>query len=1330
MDNNEDNAPQSPEPSVKRTSSFKKWLLGTLVLLILGVTGGIYWLISTPSGLHWLLATASRVTDGALTFSGVTGSLHRTFHAQSIAFRDDELVALVEDLTFRWQPQHLLTGNLLIEALTIQSVEVHSAPSEEEEPATLPESLRLPISIAVNKLGIRSLKAYTLGNDAPDVVITDLALRLDSDGQRHHLQTLALELEWGKIAGNLQIDADPPFDLASRLVFYNWATAANTDGKPSHIAIRLGGNLEQVKAALAVKDGELDGQGTLSLHPFAEMPLSAMDLSFTGLNPSVFSPDLPTANLSFHGRLNETQAGQLAGHIVTNNTMARPLDKDGLPLKEVRMQVAITNENIQLSDIVIRLSEQDSAKGSLAGDLSWQISTQSGSANILVQQLNPAMLDSSLRPAKLSGNLQFDGNQDSQQGQITLHDKALRLNMDMALSRTTSAITVEKLRVVHGDSSLSGHGILHMDESQPFTFEGLLKQFDVSAFVDAPRSDLNASFKLAGQLAPQPVGNIDFAIKQSHFANQPITGQGVVALKQPNHIQSDARLRLGDNQLEIKGKLGNPNDRLLLTLSAPKLAQLGLGLQGDIDSRIMLSGTFDRPGVAFEIDSNHFNFRDEHQLSHLKTKGSLHGTAIELDLRTGDYRMGTETYLQKLSVELTGTQAQHKLLLKSDIDQTTELLFQASGGLITKPGNAQHFQWNGMFEKITLTGPVPLNLVTQPTVRISPEQAILGHTRITVAGGEIDIRDTQWTPKQWSTQGSFTSIALQSGDLPPGNNFEPLKLGGDWRFTADRQLTGRLRIQQEGGDFVLPLETPFALGLQTLTLNLLAEGNDLSGQLVVRGKHIGETTAQARVPLQPTDTAWEIRKDAPLSGNLQLNLPDLAWIGPILNDGLHSGGQLAAQAMLSGTLEQPILQGKVTGDGLSIALLDEGLQLKEGKLAVRFDQDRLQLDTLNFTAPLEKPSKDRLLKNLKLARESGRLDVRGSLDFRNQQSELTIETDHLPLTQQANRWIVVSGNGLVDLKDRALNIKGKIVTDVGFLKQPEAGKPELADDVIISSQAEAESEPESPALQVNLDATLDLGERFFLRASGLEGRLAGQLRLRSQPGQLLSAVGTIATRDTRFEAYGQRLLVRRGIVNFDGPLDNPGLNILAVRTNLPPGSEAELSGVIDQPSQDSSINALAVRGGSRVEAGVEITGTVRRPKITLVSRPEVPDSEKLSWIVLGRPPDAGGLDSALLLSAAGSILGGSDESLLDSITQGLGIDDFSIRQQEGGSLTNQVGTVGKRLSSRAYMSYERGLTSASAGIAKLTYSLFPNISVVTQAGDDSAVDLFYNFQFD
>lgn len=1325
-DNHDDNTPETPAPR----RSFRKWLLTGLMLLLLSLASGAYWLIYTPSGLLWLLTTASSATGGALAFSGVSGSL-QSLQAQSIAYREDALHAQVQDLTFRWQPQRLLTGDLVIEALTARDVALHTVPAEEEEPATMPESLRIPLGIAIDKLGILSLRIFTLGNETPDLVLTHLALRLESDGRLHRVRTFTLEHEAARIAGNLLIGADSPFDLSGQLVLHSWPGASSEADLPGHAALRLAGNLTQTDVMLAIKDGPLAGQGRLRLHPFAKLPLSMLHLAVSGLNPHRYSPDLPQADLNLQSELKANETGPLQGHLHINNPMARPLDQEGLPLRELRTLLAISDQTIALDALAIRLSGQDSPKGSLSGNLLWRIEDQSGSASIEVTQLDPATLDTSLRPAKLSGKLQFDGDSSAQQGHITLHDKAQRLNLEMALSHAAAAVTIETLKLVHGDSSLSGHGRLQLDEAQPFTFEGLLKQFDVSAFVDAPRSDLNAGFKLAGQLAPEPVASMDFTIKPSHFANQPLSGQGTLKLDHPQRLQSDTRLRLGDNRLELKGRLGQAKDQLLLTLTAPNLAQLGVGLQGNLDARITLTGMLDRPGLAFDIGAQRINFQDAHQLAQLKAKGSLHGTAIGLDLQASDYRMGTETYFQTLSVGLTGTQARHRLSLKSDIDPSTQAQFQASGGLSIDDQASQPFQWRGAIEQLAMTGTVPFELATRPAVLISPELVTLGAARILVANGEVNLHETRWTPRQWSTQGAFTHITLRPNHAP-ADDFEPLRLGGSWQLAADQQLNGRVRIQRERGDLALPLETPFAVGLETLSLTLLAESNNLNGQLAIRGKHIGDTSAQISLPLQPTDTAWEIAQDARLDGNLRFDLPDLAWLGPVLDDNLRSGGRLAARVALAGTFEQPALQGDISGEALTVTLLDEGLHLQDGKLAIRLDQDTLQLDTLNFTAPLEKLSKDRLLRNLKLARQSGKLDMQGDLNLRTQQSTLTIELDHLPLVQQTERWIVVSGNSQVGLKERMLDIQGKIVSNVGFLRQPEKGMPGLADDVVIISQTE--TDPKAAGLQVNLDATLDLGDQFFLRASGLEGRLAGQLRVRSRPGKALRATGSIATRDTRFEAYGQQLLVRRGIVNFDGPLDNPGLNILAVRSTLPPGAtEGELSGMVDhQRYQDAGLTALEVRSTAQVEAGVEVTGTVRRPQIRLVSRPEVPDSEKLAWIVLGRAPDAGGLDSALLLSAAGSIFGGqADEGIMDNISRGLGLDEFSIRQRSGeDALTGQVGMVGKRLSERAYLSYERGLTATSAGIARLTYSLFPNISVVTRAGEDSSVDLFYNFEFD
>ena len=166
------------------------------------------------------------------------------------------------------------------------------------------------------------------------------------------------------------------------------------------------------------------------------------------------------------------------------------------------------------------------------------------------------------------------------------------------------------------------------------------------------------------------------------------------------------------------------------------------------------------------------------------------------------------------------------------------------------------------------------------------------------------------------------------------------------------------------------------------------------------------------------------------------------------------------------------------------------------------------------------------------------------------------------------------------------------------------------------------------------------------------------------------ATGSIRTVGGRFDAYGQKLAIERGIINFQGLIDNPGLNIRAVRGNLP------------------------------VEAGVEVTGTARRPVVRLVSDPEVPDAEKLSWLVLGHAPDQQrGQDSAVLLAAAQTILGGQDGGPLKAVQRGLGIDEFGISsgrldgsgQQQTSRIasttgfgpsdttTGQIVSVGKRL---------------------------------------------------
>jgi translocation and assembly module TamB len=387
------------------------------------------------------------------------------------------------------------------------------------------------------------------------------------------------------------------------------------------------------------------------------------------------------------------------------------------------------------------------------------------------------------------------------------------------------------------------------------------------------------------------------------------------------------------------------------------------------------------------------------------------------------------------------------------------------------------------------------------------------------------------------------------------------------------------------------------------------------------------------------------------------------------------------------------------------------VHLQQGHLAAHFDQDILYIDTLNFTSPHEQPPRDHLLAGLNLAPEAGSISATGAVDLAGKNGDLQITASHLPLTQRKDRWIIASGSGRANLDKNKIILNGSITADAGLISQPVAGRPQLSDDVLFTGQQSLVRNEQF----IVVDAVLDLGKQFYLRASGLEARLAGQLHLRGEPGHSQRVTGTIEANEASYEAYGQHLIVERGIVNFQGPLEDPGVNILALRKNLP------------------------------VEAGVEVIGTVRRPVVKLVSTPNVPDSEKLSWIVLGHAPDDGGSDAPTLIAAAESIFGGQSGGITSQLTHALGVDEFSIRQAgnssrnvygtpltpqnvNGAPLSNQIVTIGKRLSARASISYEQGV-SAAAGVTKLTYTLTPRISIVTQAGADNAIDVFYTFSF-
>ncbi|MFT7958344.1 translocation/assembly module TamB domain-containing protein, partial [Salmonella enterica subsp. enterica serovar Typhimurium] len=75
------------------------------------------------------------------------------------------------------------------------------------------------------------------------------------------------------------------------------------------------------------------------------------------------------------------------------------------------------------------------------------------------------------------------------------------------------------------------------------------------------------------------------------------------------------------------------------------------------------------------------------------------------------------------------------------------------------------------------------------------------------------------------------------------------------------------------------------------------------------------------------------------------------------------------------------------------------------------------------------------------------------------------------------------------------------------------------------------------------------------------------------------------------------------------------------------------------PIANPNINILAMRRNQDVEAGVSVTGNANQPRVQLVSEPNVPDDEKLSWMMFGHGTDSSSIGQRTASSQALALVG-------------------------------------------------------------------------------------------
>jgi translocation and assembly module TamB len=847
---------------------------------------------------------------------------------------------------------------------------------------------------------------------------------------------------------------------------------------------------------------------------------------------------------------------------------------------------------------------------------------------------------------------------------------------------------------------------------------GTLQGFNPATFGSPLPGSISGSFDGSGRLGANWHGALALALQPSTLAGAPFWGHAKLAADRQRVSNADLDLHLGPNVLAASGSFGTPRDQLAWRIDAGQLGVLGEAFGGALRGSGTLAGTIDAPSLTAALEGQNLRLFGKHAIRALRASANLGSgqgpnDPLAADLQLTDYSSGA-TRVAQARLQSSGTRAAHTLSLSARGDQF-DALFEARGGWTANSwnGTVSALQNKGLYA-FNLQAPVPLRIATPAGAGFAglarPEQVVFNGAVIRLPAGSINIESLVKLGPRWNSRGSATGVTLKylaevapmirdslGGDLTLGAQWA-LDLRAAGAAGGAPALDGNVHVFREAGDLIAGADVPVALGLRELDARADVTGGALRVQVRVDGTRAGRASIDGTAQM----LQGRLANDSPLRLVANADMGSIAWLAPLsAQPGLQLDGKLQMAVTGGGTIGAPVLNGNINGDALAVNWPDQGVRLAGGELRAVLAGDQLQLQRLWFRG------------------QQGNAVADGTIRFGGAEPsmQLKLVANKLDAVARPDRTVVVSGQATLVRDAHRFALEGNFRVDRALVELAPQGRPTLSDDVVVLGRGAAAA-PQKPVSTVPLavDLTADLGNDFRLRGMGIDANLAGSVRLRKSGDRPPRINGTIRALNGTYAAYGQNLTIERAVLTFSGAYDNPSLDILAVHKR-PDG----------EPLSDTN-----------VEAGVQVRGTALSPQAKLVSTPNVSDSDKLSWLVLGHGMEGtSGNEADVLGAAASALLGGAGGGggFGSKLSSALGVDELSFHQAANQGTGNAPGvestvvTIGKRISQRLYLSFEQGAATTSS-VVRLRYKVNPRVTLQFQTGTNTALDVLYSWAFD
>ena len=1213
------------------------------LLLVLSVASA---LVATQTGSRWLLNKAIATLNDesrSLRYDSAQGTLLWGMTLGNLHYRQGDNRVQVGSLALEWNPTALLARSLLVDRVVISDLDVlwhasDSPPSEEPFSDPLAGILPLPVDISLRSITLRNAVLEFDGNQQQ---IALLQLTASLQQQTLLISGLALDSPLLGLQGELSAQLAPPYPLRTDLQ-WQWQqalpTGLDTAAMQPQGALHLSGDLNNLIISHqlhAPLQMTSDGNAVLDLFPQGSARSQAFSVHHQ-LPPQI--PALATIAPDLQLRIDGaefTTTGWIEALHVTGLASMRLIDAAGAsPLPPI--------------------------------GLSWN--TLVDAQGLELQQLSASTPSGSLSS---SGRVRWS--------------EGLAVDIDYSVREDDAGQYQALLPAGLSPGALSSSGSLSWHSSE-----------DSSA------------------------GSFAIDSLQAELNGYPLSGGGSLSFGNGDYRLDGISLRSASNLLRVDGHLAEEIE-LNWELQAPDLQTLSSLLAGSVTAHGNISGTPEQPRVDMTAQGEALSW-DDIRIGRLALEGDYAQGENNLSLNIGDITLATQ-HISTVQVRLSGQPDDHRGSI--DISSDLAIAHLGFGGALT---SEESVQWSGSLRDGQIRSEFGHWGVSEPVaVAVSADAlAVSAHCWQELRGAALCLEANR-------DGGQLTALARLS-DLPlamfnappPGQQpaeFPPSLLPRlpsgttlDGELSADVRVSGELaaptlQFSVDAGSSSVtvippdsaappeagtpdeePATSPQRFDWPVASLSgSLEQGNwQATGELTFLQPDIADTGISAQ---GSAGARLLLSADGILDGVVDIGFDDLSWLEAFVPQIGSLDGSLRGQARITGTLAAPLVGGNLNLLASSLAVPALGVQI------TGLDLSALSANGRDFSISGTASSGDGYL----------RIDSELSDLMSDSRSlRLALNGENFELLNRPELHLIITPQLEISSSESGINASGTLllpVVDARPVALPESAL-DVSRDTVLVGQADDIEPVRNAALgdrgildQIPLTGQIRvvLGDEVRFSGFGLTAHLAGELDLTQRAAGAPLAYGELAVLEGNYSTYGRSLEIEHGKLLFFGSIDNPALDIRAVRE-----------------TEDFRV-------------GVQMNGTLRNIRSQLFSTPTLPDGDIIAVLITGRPfAEIGNNEDSNALVGAITNLGiNQSQSLTNQIRNQLGLDTLAITS--GGNVTNSSLTFGKYLTPRIFLRYGLGLFETESTLA-VDYTLTDRVKLEAQSGTEQSIDLTYTVE--